>query len=206
MLNYQPSRDEVENVVRMLCDHYPSCFFENPKHRRPLKKDIAIDLIKDENFKVEPDMIRAAVDWYKSHIGYKIAKSTAGVKRIDLKGKSVGTITKSEALYAQQEVARINKSIIAKRSPTVEVAELNNRKIPSGGTTDEGVKKLDATIPRSNKAAPIAPEFTQLHDTFGSANAAVISVSDPAMRLAVAKATLDEVIKRAQQVKDELAK
>jgi predicted DNA binding protein len=82
--------------------------------------------------------------------------------------------------------------------------EVLNKMHASGRVTDDGVKKLDA-IPRS-KAAPIAPEFAQLYETFASASAAVAGINDPAMRLAVAKATLDEVIRKAERVKDELAK
>lgn len=202
MLNYRATRDENENVVRMLCDNYPKCFFENPRHRRPLKKDIAIDIIKDKNFNVAPEMIHAAIDWYKSHVGYQIALSTAGVKRIDLNGKDVGTITELEASFAQQEVGRINKSITEQRNTNP--VEVLGKMHATGKITDDGVKKLDA-IPRS-KTASIAPEFAQLQETFNSANAAVVGINDPAMRLAVAKATLDEVIKKAQQVKDGLAK
>lgn len=30
MLNYRPTRDDSENVIKMLCENYPKCFFENP--------------------------------------------------------------------------------------------------------------------------------------------------------------------------------
>jgi methionine synthase II (cobalamin-independent) len=47
--------------------------------------------------------------------------------------------------------------------------------------------------------------YTQLYETLTSANAAVIAISEPAMRLAVARTVLDEVIKKAGQTKEELA-
>jgi sRNA-binding protein len=149
-MNHRATRDENENVVRMLCENYPKCFFENPRHRQPLKKDIAIDLIKDENFNVAPEMIHAAVDWYKSHVGYQIASSTAGTKRIDLDGKEVGTITEPEAIAAQQEVARINKSIEQRNSPVSKPIEVVHKMYASGKITDDGLKKLDAP-PRSSR-------------------------------------------------------
>ena len=104
MLKYRTTRDDNENVVRMLCDNYPKCFFENPRHRRPLKKDIAMDVLKDGSLDVAPEMIHAAVDWYKSHVGYHIVSSTPRTKRIGLDGKDAGTITEPEAIAAQQEV------------------------------------------------------------------------------------------------------
>jgi sRNA-binding protein len=202
MLNqHRATRDESEQVIRMLCEHYPKCFFENPRLRRPLKKDIVFDLQKDKSFDVAPEMIDLAVDWYKSHIGYIIASSTAGAKRIDLNGKEVGTITENEAIAAQQEVDRINKSKINQQRSPVDVL---NRMRATGRATDDGVKKLDATPIKSKATQHIAPEFIQLHETFANANAAVVNINDSAMRLAVAKATLDEVIKKAEQVKAEL--
>ena len=204
MLNsYRPSRDEIENVARMLYDNYPKCFFENPRHRRPMKKDIAMDVINDKSFDVAPEMIHAAVDWYKSHLGYHIASSTAGTKRIGLDGKDAGTVTESEAIAEQQEAARINKMIAEQRSSTVSSpVEVMQKMHATGKITDDGVKKLDA-IPRS-KPAPIAPEFAQLYETFTNANVVVVGINDATMRLAVAKATLDEVIRKAEQVKAEL--
>jgi sRNA-binding protein len=77
------TRDEHEQVIHMLCDHYPKCFFEDPRKRLPLKKNIAADIVKDSNFQVDPDRITGAIEWYRSHISYDYAL-TAGVKRLDL--------------------------------------------------------------------------------------------------------------------------
>lgn len=169
-----------------------------------MKKDIVIDIRNDKTFDVDPEVIRAAIGWYKTHIGYQIAEATAGAKRIDLNGNVAGTVTEPEALGAQQEVNKINKSKLEQqqRSSPVEVL---SKMHASNKITDDGVKKLDA-IPRSKATAHVAPEFAQLYETFTTASAAVIGINDPAMRLAVARATLDEVIRKAGQVKEELAK
>ncbi|MGY4174959.1 hypothetical protein ACVIHH_000250 [Bradyrhizobium sp. USDA 4518] len=29
---YRPNRTDNESVVRMLCEHYPKCFFEEPSN------------------------------------------------------------------------------------------------------------------------------------------------------------------------------
>jgi hypothetical protein len=57
---YRPSRTDNERVIRMLCEHYPKCFSEEPKQRRPLKPDIAADIVRDDDFAVAPEMITAA--------------------------------------------------------------------------------------------------------------------------------------------------
>jgi ProQ/FINO family len=61
---YRPTRDESEEIIRMLCEHYPKCFFEEPRRRLPLKKNITTDIIKDGDFDVSPEMIGAAMEWY----------------------------------------------------------------------------------------------------------------------------------------------
>jgi sRNA-binding protein len=93
---YRPTRDESEEIIRMLCEHYPKCFFEEPRRRLPLKKNITTDIIKDGDFDVSPEMIGAAMEWYTGHIGYDYATAITGAKRIDLEGNPVGTITKQD--------------------------------------------------------------------------------------------------------------
>jgi hypothetical protein len=46
-MTYIPNREEKEEGVRILADIYPKCFFENPRLRLPLKRNIVADLIKD---------------------------------------------------------------------------------------------------------------------------------------------------------------
>jgi sRNA-binding protein len=87
----RPSRADSENTILMLCEHYPSCFSE--KQRRPLKRDIAADIKRDDDFTVASELIISAVEWYESHISYDYALSVAGSKRIDLNGREVGTVT-----------------------------------------------------------------------------------------------------------------
>jgi sRNA-binding protein len=94
MKNYRVDREECEAVVRMLTERYPSCFFKDPKLRRPLTKNIITDLQQD-GFPVSPELLTAGVDWYISQFGYQYALE-AGAKRIDLNGKAVGTVTQLE--------------------------------------------------------------------------------------------------------------
>jgi sRNA-binding protein len=201
--SYRPNREANEQVIRMLCEHYPKCFFEDPRQRRPLKQKIVTDIINDQDLDVSPELITAAVDWYKSNIGYEgFAMSIPGAKRINLDGEAVGTVTEPEAIAAQQRLDeyRREKNERVPQSPVAVLSKLHaDHKI-----TDDGVKKLDAPTPRT-KAAAAAPEFTALYETLANANAAVIGISDPTMRAVVVKATLDVVIQKCQQVRAELA-
>jgi sRNA-binding protein len=203
----RPSRTDSENVIRMLCDSYPRCFSE--RQRRPLKQNITADIIRDKDFAVAPEMITAAVEWYESHISYDYAMSIAGSKRFDLDGHEVGTVTEQEALCAKQKIDEFNKKRTEQRTALSPVRVLGEMHA-NGQISDCAVKKLDATpmtlspTPRSKTAAPAAPEFAQLYETLAGANAAVVGISDPELRAAVAKTSLDVVIKKFQQVRSEL--
>jgi sRNA-binding protein len=98
---YLPNRDESEQTIRLLAERYPKCFFFDPRQRKPLKRGIVLDLEKD-GFP-EAAYAARAVDWYQSHFGYQYALQ-AGVKRIDLHGKEVGTVTEQEQYAAQTKI------------------------------------------------------------------------------------------------------
>jgi len=159
-----------------------------------LKQNIVADLVKDPDFDVAPELIESAVNWYKSHIGYDYAVSTIGSKRIDLNGREVGTVTEAEARAARQGISDKGSAIANRVAPVREMHASNQ--IP-----DRAIKKLDAP-PLSVR--PKAPEFAPLYDILGTANAAVVGIDDPVMRAAVARASLDVIIKKFQQVRSEL--
>jgi sRNA-binding protein len=183
----------------MLCRSFPKCFFEDPKQRRPLKHNIAADIIEDPDFQVSPAMITAALEWYTNHVGYDYV-TLAGSKRIDLDGREVGTVTEQEFLAAKHRINDYNhrRNELARINPVKVLSDMH----ASGKISDDAVKKLDAT-PRG-KTVGVAAEFAPLYETLTAANAAVVGISDPSMRSAVAKVLLDEVIKKCQQRKMEL--
>jgi sRNA-binding protein len=202
-ISCRPSREANEQINRMLCEHYPKCFFEDPRQRLPLKQKIVDDIINDQDLDVSPGLITAAVDWYKSNIGYAgFAMSIPGAKRINLDGKAVGTVTESEAVAAQQRLDEFHrgKNERVPQSPARTLHEPH-----ASGLPETVVKKLEpsAAQPRSKMAAA-APEFVPLFDTLATANAAVVGITDPAMRAVVVKATLDVVSKKLEQVRSEL--
>jgi sRNA-binding protein len=196
-------QDDYNQFILMLVDHYPKCFFEEGRLRRPLKQDIVTDIKKDTSFDVTPERITAAVQWYQSHIGYDY-NTTAGAKRIDLQGRDAGTVTEQEALAAKQRIDDFHKMRNEKTAALGPVAVLN-KMYTDHQISDDSVKKLDAPpLSHKTKATAIAPEFAALYETLTAASSAVINISDPTMRAVVVLATLDVVIKKCQQVRTEL--
>jgi sRNA-binding protein len=92
-------REHLDESIRQLAARYPSCFFESPKLRRPLKAAIETDLQKDGI----GDEVIAAVQFYKSNWSYQRALQ-AGAERLDLSGKKAGTVTEQEQRTAQNRI------------------------------------------------------------------------------------------------------
>jgi sRNA-binding protein len=182
-------QDENNEYIRMLATHYPKCFVEEPRQRRPLKHNIVADIKKDTTFDVTPEKITDAVEWYQSHIGYAYQSKVQGTLRIDLNGDGVSTVTEAEALAAQQ---RINEFNLEKRERN---AALGVTMIRNGVS--------DRPVPLLHKAKATAPEFAELYEILNAANVSVIG-SDPTMRAMVAKILLNKVIRKFQQVESEM--
>lgn len=97
-----PTRENSEATIQLLAEHYPKCFFIDPKQRLPLKKNITGDLQQD-GVPVARVQLISAIEWYQSHYGYQHSLQ-AGVKRIDLLGKETTPVTEQEAIRAQNYI------------------------------------------------------------------------------------------------------
>jgi sRNA-binding protein len=95
------SRDQLEGLVNYLVDKYPQAFFKNQTLKRPLKKNIVLDLEKDRV--LDDDRREAAIRFYTRDWNYENAL-VPGAKRIDLNGQEVGTVTEQEHLEAKARV------------------------------------------------------------------------------------------------------
>jgi sRNA-binding protein len=191
---YKPTRQETEDVIRMLADSYPKCFFEEQKLRRPLKHNILADLHAD-GIPLAREPVEAAVGWYQGSFGY-LYSLQAGAKRIDLNGAEVSTVTEREYMVALAEIKAIKATQHQRRSATETVATLH----AAARLSDDDVKKLDAPmIPKATKAV-IAPELTKLYEAVMAANATLSGPGDENLRSAMAAAALGFVCKEAQRV------
>jgi len=144
---------------------------------------------------VADEAIIAAVAWYKGNVGYwGYALSVPGALRINLNGDAVGKVTPTEAAEAQKELNEYHSK------KNAEQANSTNGKIDDYS----GVRKMMETPVIRTKAPQIPSEFIGLYETLVVAATTVSSISEPGMRLVVAQATLNEVIKKAEQTRQEL--
>jgi sRNA-binding protein len=193
-MTYRPTREESEHVIRMLCEAYPKTFFEDPRLRRPIKRNIAADL-QEDGFAATYELVMAAVDWYQGHYGY-LKSLQAGSKRVDLTGKMVDTVTEQEQQNAQkrmQEIHELNKI----RNPVNTLSMLYAaNKIP-----DDQIRKLDAPpMPARKPSQDIAPELSRLYAALMAANTTLMGGQDEALRIAMTKAALGVVVSETQAV------
>lgn len=194
---YLYNREESEATIRLLADRYPKCFFENPQQRKPLKKNIMVDL-QNDGVSVASDLLTAALNWYTSHFGYQYTLQ-AGIKRVDLNGKEVGIVTELEHRAAQIKI----KTDKQKRNDAV--ATLHTLHAQGRIPTDH-IRKLDAP-PIAKEAPPMkaksAPALERVDEALDAARALLAKNRD-ALRTAMAVAALGVVIKETQHAVDEL--
>jgi sRNA-binding protein len=198
-MDYRADRDDKEMIVRMLVEHYPKCFFAEPKLRRPLKSNIIADLQKD-GFPVANELTVAGVEWYKSHISYQYSLE-AGAKRIDLNGKAVGTVTEKEFAEAQGKIRDI-KQKRGDKNATQMMSTLH----VAGRISDDQLKKLDAPTlkPKNPEFAPPS-KLAKLYEALDAAHAALSGPNAGALQVAIATAALGVLIEKAQHLCDEIA-
>ena len=195
-MSYRPNREDSENIVTMLVDKYPRCFFENPQQRRPLKKTILADLEKD-GFPVTYEQLVAGVEWYQSHFGYQYA-ITAGAKRIDLGGNEVATVTETEAMNAQKRVKE-DRQRLEERTVGNSVETLNS--LHKGGriTTDQ-LSKVTMPPKPIVKGKSGDPLLTRLQGLLSSTNNVLTGTEDETLRSALGTASLKVLIEEAEKV------
>jgi sRNA-binding protein len=186
-------REDKEEVLRALEDQYPKTFFDNPKLRRPLSKTILKELHAD-GFPMSPELVRQAVEWYQSHIGYRgYAMSRAGTRRVNLKGEDVEAVTEAEARRAQDELRNFHAAQNAER----DAASTRNRETTTIRTYRAPPETMTKLTTTTNN---IATELMRLNELLGAINSALASTNDPALRSAIACAAIEELIREGRSV------
>jgi sRNA-binding protein len=185
-------RDEIESFIEYLAEKYPACFFTNSTLKRPLKKNIILDLEKDNT--LDADKREAAIGFYTKDWNYE-HKLQAGVERIDLDGKRAGTVTEQEHTEAMQRVATqkaaaYNKQKLQFRDPIEVTRSLHDQ----GRISTDQLSKIPA---------PMKPKFDPALERLQSllTNAsAVLQKTDPMLRTAVLTASLRVLIAETEKV------
>ena len=95
-------REQLEEMVKYLAETYPKTFFLPTLLKRPLKKNILVDL-DHEQVLTDDAQREAAISFYTSDWDY-LATVQVGAKRVDLRGHEVGTVTMQEQIDAEKRV------------------------------------------------------------------------------------------------------
>jgi sRNA-binding protein len=147
-MSYRLSRDQRDLIVAKLAAHYPACFFEEPRLRRPLKRGILADLYAD-GFPFTPDETAEAVDWYESHFAYRHAVQ-AGAKRVDLSGREAGTVTLAEQRSAELYIAKRKQEMQDRNLlPAVRTTLALHR---AGEIPDDALRKITVSAAATDSA------------------------------------------------------
>ena len=183
-------REQLEDFVKELAFSYPKCFSPDRRFKRPLKKNIILDLEKDGM--LDDERRFAALGFYTHDWNYEL-KLEAGAKRIDLDGKEVGTVTETEereakerVRAAQQERNRTSNNI------KVEVATLPPREMATA-----------PTFKRTEKAAAYAP-LGRLRNLWENLEHISTNTDDTALRDALIVAALQVLNIEATQLVESL--
>src|SRR6266508_1884325 len=170
------TRQDSEEVVHMLAEKYPKCFFDDPRMRRPLKLNIIADLQQD-GLPVALELLSAGMDWYQSHFSYQYALQ-AGAKRIDLNGKEVEKVNKKKQDKSQKKIKDDQQKRISRTQYATD---------PIPDELDPpSVKKLPTQTPTPT----IAPQLARLYEAFMATNTALLNSVDAALRSAKATTAL----------------
>jgi sRNA-binding protein len=192
-----PTRSESEDAIRMLAERYPKCCFEDPKMRRPLKKDILADLQREG---LLAPSFRSAVGWYQGNFGYQYMLQ-AGNKRIDLDGKEVDTVTEQEQRDAEKYIAERKR---------VQRENHSNLAIPMTTPLHKANDTLRrATAPHTatrTTTMDVDSPLARLMALVEGVDRALTDTADPALRAAFGLAGLKAVAAEVQAQIDRMQK
>ena len=195
-MTYRPTREENEDVIWMLADRYPKCFFADPRMRRPLKKNIVADLQQD-GFPVAYELMTAAVGWYQTHFGYQHSIE-AGAKRINLNGEEVGTVTELEQLAAQKKI-KDGKAVLTERKNATQTLQTLHA---NGRISDDHLKKLDAPTMKEKAMTPSpnGADLTPLRAMWTNIDTVLSTTENAGLRSALTAAALKVFVTEATKL------
>jgi sRNA-binding protein len=218
-MTYYPTREESEAAIRTLANSYPKCFFENPRVRRPLKRNILADLEKD-GAPVDPELLPHVIRWYESHFGYQY-QIRAGAKRIDLNGKEVQAISETEQHGAESYIAKRKqenqergqshwaKGISFLTKSTTEMSTTPAKQLPittppkqSLVTTSSPVRTPEQSMTSEQSMSPI--QVAPIQSALNAVSRIMVDPYSPDIRRALVVTALGVVVAEAQKLSSDL--
>ena len=196
-------REQLEELIQHLATTYPKAFFVQPYLKRPLKKNILLDLERDRI--LDDDRREAALNFYTRDWNYEHTLQ-AGAKRIDLNGKEVGIVTELEEREARERVLAQKRKIKEDRElqGPIEVARSLHaaRRIPT-----DSLSKIDAPArPPMAKAKPTpepalnGADLTRLRAMWSNIETVLAQTEDAGLQSAVAVAALKVFVASATKL------
>jgi sRNA-binding protein len=194
-------REDRDDAIRYLAERYPRCFAENPRVRRPLKKNIMDDLEKEGVLDV--NRLTQVLDYYTANFTYCSAV-VAGTERVGLSGEKSGVVTEQDQREAERRVLARKKELAEKKalrdSAAAAVAETPPNKSINGHE-----------VMTSKNPPPPNPPPTTLHPALAPVQQALVAVNvlltdaqfEP-MRRALAPTALKQVTAVIENVVDAL--
>ena len=102
------SRTATETLCSLRAK-FPACFARlDRRSRQPLKLKIHLDILAAAP-EIDPINIGRALKLYTGHVSY-LSQCVEGKDRVDLDGQPAGIVTKDQAVYAAELMAKIRRS------------------------------------------------------------------------------------------------
>jgi sRNA-binding protein len=200
-------QDQLVDLVEYLATTYPKAFFTQRHLKRPLKKNILLDLERDGV--LDDDRREAAVSYYTRDWNYE-AVLQAGAKRVDLDGKEVGTVTETEAREARERVAAQKKERAEKKQALIDAVRERELRTDEKIPTDIPLMrepmakaKTSTNIPLLASAPPAAgngADLKELRAMWGNIDAVLTAAEGDALRSALAVAALKVFVGEATKL------
>jgi ProP effector len=201
---YVLPRCEIEDLIRELSFSYPKCFFTAPYQKRPLKKNIMVDLEKDSmNETLNHDRLNAVLAFYMRDWYYE-GKLQAGAKRIDLDGNEFGTVTETEAREARERVRLAKEERALKKEEERKTFTVVN--LPRQLTTPPQRSSVTTPMPTTTPEpmATIPEPMAQLCKLMGNIERISTSTDDGVLRDALIVAAIQVLITEATRFVESL--
>jgi ProP effector len=196
-------REQIRELIDYLAATYPKAFFTQPLLKRPLKKNILLDLEKDHI--LDDEKREAALSFYQRDWYYEGAL-VAGARRIDLNGDEVGTVTEQEQIEARKRI-KAGKELHYEKLKALGPVEIVRKLHAAGKVTTDQLRKIPAP-PIASPATMTKPEpvstnggdLTQLRTLLGNIDSILAKTEDPSLQSALAAAMLKVFIAEATKL------
>jgi sRNA-binding protein len=198
-------KEMIEQLIEYLATTYPKTFFTSAHLKRPLKRNIIVDLEKDN--RLDDEKREAAVSFYTRDWNYERTLQ-AGARRIDLNGNEVGTVTEQEHIEAQRRVQAARQAL-KERDRQAGPLEVVRKLHAAGRVPTDSLSKVSVPTERpamaksktTSESSPPAPQngvdLAELRALWGSIDSMLAGNIDASLHAAVAAAALKIFVGKA---------